>query len=220
MPSVSVLFFAIAKARVNADSCVVEIGENATVETVREEVLARFPALCEIEPYVRWALNEAFVGDLSVIVHDGDELAMIPPVSGGSYRYFTEDAIDADATIDSVRSPQHGAVLSFIGTVRNQTDASSVKYLEYEVYESMAEKLITEILGRARVQWPSVKVALKHRLGRVEIGEISIVIAVGSPHRAAAYETSRFIIEELKKDVPIFKKEVRADGSQWVGMGS
>ena len=220
MGSVRVLFFAIAKARVKADSCLVEIGENATIETVRAEVLKRFPALCEIEPYVRWAHNEAFAGDLSVMVHDGDELAMIPPVSGGNYRYFTEDAIDAEATIDRVRAPQHGAVLSFIGTVRNQTDASSVKFLEYEVYESMAEKLITEILERARAQWPSVQVALKHRLGKVEIGEISIVIAVGSPHRAAAYESSRFIIEELKKDVPIFKKEVRADGTQWVGMGS
>ena len=130
MGSVRVLFFAIAKARVNADSCWVEIGEHDTIETVRAEVLRRFPTLCEIEPYVRWAHNEAFAGDLSVVVRDGDELAMIPPVSGGSHRYFTEDAIDPEATIDQVRSPQHGAVLSFIGTVRNQTDASAVKYLE------------------------------------------------------------------------------------------
>ena len=217
---VTVLFFAITKERTGCESCLLTLRDGAKLADARDEILRRFPALVEIQSYLRWAVEQAFVHDFEVVLSDGCEIALIPPVSGGDFTYFTHQAIDVSSVVSEVMAPRNGAVLSFVGTVRNQTDDMHVNCLDYEAYEPMANKVIQNILVRAAESWGGVSVALRHRLGRVEIGGVSLVVAVGSPHRVAAFESLRFIIEELKKDVPIFKKEYRADGTEWVGMGS
>ena len=220
MTRVRILFFAIARERTGCDACELELQDRASLSDVRDAVLHQYPNLQDIEPYVRWAVNQAFESDFDRVVEDQDEIALIPPVSGGNHTYFSEDDLDVSSLVDSVSMPEHGAVLTFVGTVRNQTESHRVSCLEYSAYEAMANKAIDTILQDVAQTWPDVRVTIRHRLGRVNIGGVSVVIAVGSPHRVDAFEACRFVIEELKKDVPIFKKEYRENGTEWIGMGS
>ena len=220
MPRVRVLFFAITRERTGCDVCELQVEEPASLADVRDAVLHEYPNLTEIEPYVRWAVNQVFESDFSRVVEDQDEIALIPPVSGGNQTYFSNEALDVSSVVESVTTAEHGAVLTFVGTVRNQTEAHRVSYLEYTAYETMANKAIDTILQSAADTWPEARIGIRHRLGRVNIGGVSVVIAVGSPHRVDAFEACRFVIEELKKDVPIFKKEYRENGTAWIGMGS
>ena len=220
MTRVRILFFAIARERTGCDACELEFRDRACLSDVRAAVLLKYPDLQPIEPYIRWAVNQVFESDLSRVMNDQDEIALIPPVSGGNHSYFSTDELDAASLVESVSMPEHGAVLTFVGTVRNETDTHRVNSLEYSAYEAMANKAIDAILQRVAQTWPDVRVSIRHRLGRVEIGGVSVVIAVGSPHRVDAFEACRFVIEELKRDVPIFKKEYRENGTEWIGMGS
>ncbi|MGB0646575.1 MAG: molybdenum cofactor biosynthesis protein MoaE [Bradymonadia bacterium] len=134
--------------------------------------------------------------------------------------YLTHEPLDAASLIASVAKSSNGAVLTFIGQVRDHTNDESVTHLDYEAYEPMAERVLKEIIEVTKSRYPDINVSLKHRLGRLELTDMAVVIAVGSPHRADAFDACRAIIETLKTDVPIFKKEFRGNGSVWVGMGS
>ena len=153
---------------------------------------------------------------------DGDELAFIPPVSGGSDdpRFaMTTAPLTLDAVIALVERPEAGAVATFTGVVRNHTKERKVVRLEYDAYVPMAERKLRETAEKAEERWP-VRVAIHHRHGSLEVGELAVVIAVSSPHRAEAFDACRFVIEELKREVPIWKKEVSPDGEEWIGRGS
>jgi molybdopterin synthase catalytic subunit len=126
--------------------------------------------------------------------------------------------IDVQAIIGSVHDPRAGAVDLFLGTTRNQTKGRDVLWLEYEAFEPMARELMERIAREARERWGTTKIAIVHRIGRVEVGEVSVAIAVSSPHRNEAFLACRYVIDTLKKTVPIWKKEVFADGGEWVGM--
>lgn len=129
----------------------------------------------------------------------------------------TADPIDVAALLASVPSPSDGAVLLFVGVVRDENDGRSVASLEYEAYAEMAERKMREIADEARARWSVGDVALVHRVGRLEIGEASVAIAVASPHRAEAYEASRYLIEQLKRRVPVWKREGYVEGeTRWV----
>lgn len=129
----------------------------------------------------------------------------------------TADPIDVAALLASVPSPSDGAVLLFVGVVRDENDGRGVASLEYEAYAEMAERKMREIADEARARWPVGDVALVHRVGRLEIGEASVAIAVASPHRAEAYEASRYLIEQLKRRVPVWKREGYVEGeTRWV----
>jgi molybdopterin synthase catalytic subunit len=131
---------------------------------------------------------------------------------------ITRDPIDPGALIAAVTAPSDGAVLLFWGVVRNHHEGRAVDHLEYDAYVEMAEAKLTEIAGEARARWPVGEIAIVHRLGRLEIGEASVGIAVASPHRAEAYDASRYVIEELKRRVPIWKREGYVEGeSRWLG---
>ena len=129
---------------------------------------------------------------------------------------LSKDKISVESVIAEVESPDAGAIDVFIGTVRNQTKGKAVTRLEFEAYESMALRELELIEKNAMLQWPILKIAIVHALGTLEIGEIPVVIAVSSPHRKAAFEACEFIIDELKKSVPIWKKEFFKDGDHWV----
>ena len=150
---------------------------------------------------------------------DGDEVALIPPVSGGAFR-LTGDPIDVDAVIAEVADERAGAIATFLGTTRIESRGRTVVHLEYEAYEGMAERVMAEIAETLAERYELCKLAITHRIGRVGIGETSVAIAVSAPHREHALAACKEAIDTLKVDVPLWKKEVYEGGEEWIGRGS
>ena len=149
----------------------------------------------------------------------GDEIALIPPVSGGAFR-LSEEPLDPAAVIREVSDPRAGGIATFIGTTRVESRGRTVHYLDYEAYGGMAEKVMAELAAELKQRHELSEVAITHRVGRVEIGEPSVVIAVSAPHRAAALAACKEAIDTLKVTVPLWKKEVYEGGEEWLGRGS
>jgi MoaE-MoaD fusion protein len=169
-------------------------------------------------PGLLYAVNREYV-EAGHELADGDEVAVIPPVSGGSFR-IVEGPLDVAAVLHEVETPEAGALASFVGTVRRRSRDRDVVHLEYEAFEEMAEPLLSRLGDELTERYCLSAVAIHHRLGRVEIGEASVVIAVSAPHRAAALDACRDAIETLKTTIPLWKKEVYAGGEEWIGRGS
>ena len=150
---------------------------------------------------------------------DGDEVAVIPPVSGGSFR-LSADPLSLDAVVDEVRSDKAGAIVTFVGTTRSESRGRAVGHLDYEAYEGMAEQVMAAIASALEERYDLCGIAIHHRTGRVEIGEPSIVIAVSAPHRQDALAACKDAIDTLKEQVPLWKKEVYEGGEEWIGRGS
>jgi MoaE-MoaD fusion protein len=150
---------------------------------------------------------------------DGDEVALIPPVSGGSFR-LSADGLSLDAVVDEVRSDRAGAIATFVGTTRVESRGRTVEHLDYEAYAGMAEKIMAEIAASLKQRYDLCEIAIHHRTGRVEIGDASVVIAVSAPHRQDALAACRDAIDTLKEQVPLWKKEVYEGGEEWIGRGS
>jgi molybdopterin synthase catalytic subunit/molybdopterin converting factor small subunit len=150
---------------------------------------------------------------------DGDEVALIPPVSGGSFR-LSADGLSLDAVVDEVRSEHAGAIATFVGTTRVESRGRTVEHLDYEAYAGMAEKVMAEIAASLKQRYDLCEIAIHHRTGRVEIGDASVVIAVSAPHRQDALAACRDAIDTLKQQVPLWKKEVYEGGEEWIGRGS
>lgn len=215
-------FFASLRERLgrSEDSC--EVPEGATVRTVWETLKQEHPTLVEVERSLAFAVAQEYV-DGDHPLHDNDELAFIPPVSGGvmsnsrlSCR-ITQDPIRLDELTAFVADPGAGAMATFVGTTRDNNEGRRVVRLEYECYPGMAEKEMEKIGQEVLERWPVKKVAMLHRLGRVDIGEASVAIAVSSGHRHAAFEACHYAINQLKETVPIWKKELYEGGEVWIG---
>jgi MoaE-MoaD fusion protein len=165
-----------------------------------------------------YAVNRRYVEPGQVLV-PGDEVALIPPVSGGAFR-LSEEPLDPARVIAEVRSDAAGAIATFIGTTRRESRGRIVHHLEYEAFGGMAEQVMAELAEELRDRYDLTDVAVAHRTGRVEIGGISVVIAVAAPHRADALAACRDAIDRLKEIVPLWKKEVYEGGEEWIGTGS
>jgi molybdopterin synthase catalytic subunit/molybdopterin converting factor small subunit len=150
---------------------------------------------------------------------DGDEVALIPPVSGGAF-LLSDEPLSLDRVVDEVRDEQAGAIATFTGTTRIQSRGHTVTHLDYEAYEGMAERVMAEIAEGLQARYELSAIAIHHRVGRVGIGETSVVIAVSAPHRRDALAACKDAIDELKERVPLWKKEVYSDGEEWIGRGS
>jgi molybdopterin synthase catalytic subunit/molybdopterin converting factor small subunit len=152
-------------------------------------------------------------------LEDGDEVALIPPVSGGAFR-LSDAPLSLDAVVDEVRSDEAGAIATFTGTTRVHSRGRTVTHLDYEAYQGMAEDVMAQIADELRRRYELCDVAIHHRVGRVGIGEPSVVIAVSAPHRQDALAACKDAIDALKETVPLWKKEVYEGGEEWIGRGS
>jgi molybdopterin synthase catalytic subunit len=165
-----------------------------------------------------YAVNREYV-DRSQPLRDGDEVALIPPVSGGDF-LISEQPLDVARVVAEVERDEAGGIASFVGTVRDASRGRDVTHLEYEAFEEMAEPMLRRLGDELTAKHGLSAVAIHHRIGRVEIGEASVVVAVSAPHRAAALDACREAIDTLKETIPLWKKEVYVGGEEWIGQGS
>ena len=169
-------------------------------------------------PGLLYALNKSYV-ERDRKLADGDEVALIPPVSGGAFA-LSEQPLSIEAVVEEVASEEAGAVATFVGTTRVHSRGRTVTTLEYEAYEGMAERVMSEIADELTARYELCAIAIHHRIGRVAIGERSVVIAVSAPHRQEALAACKDAIDTLKERVPLWKKEVYVGGEEWIGRGS
>jgi MoaE-MoaD fusion protein len=202
----------------SVDRCELELDAGATVDDAWGALVALYPALHPQRTYVRAARNGAYVA-WNEPVTDGDVVAFLPPVSGGSSS-LTETPIDVAALERGVAGPGMGAIVTFVGRARDTADdGRTVVELEYEMYAEMAASVLDEISTEAERRF-GVACAVVHRSGVVPIGEAAVAIVTAAPHRAEAYEANRFVIEAIKERLPIWKRERFADGSEWKRPGA
>jgi MoaE-MoaD fusion protein len=218
---VRVLFFGQLKDIVGLGQDDAELSDGARVEDLFERYGRQFPKLAEFRPSIAASVNQEYAGWRAPL-EPGDEVAFLPPVSGGEQTAIAEDVfrltrepIRGQELAESLKAPEDGALVVFDGFVRNNFRGKKTLYLEYEAYESMAYAKMREIGAQIREKFSVHRVAIVHRLGRIEIGETSVWIAVSSPHRAAAFDACRFAIDTLKRSVPIWKKEYFVGGAVW-----
>jgi MoaE-MoaD fusion protein len=217
---VTLLYFAAARERAGKASEVVDLPEGATAADAREAACAAHPSLRPVADKLRLAVDQEFsAADRKL--RDGAEVALIPPVSGGTGPHrVLETPLDVGRAVAEVSGTDVGAVVTFVGTVRDHSRGQRVVRLDYEAYAEMALKVFARIAEEAAGRWPGSRLCIHHRVGKLDPGALSVVIAAAAPHRADAFEACRHAIEELKKDAPIWKREHHPDGSVWVGLGS
>jgi len=217
---VTLLYFAAARERTGKGSEVVDLPEGATAADAREAACAAHPALRAVADRLRLAVDQEFAS-ADRKLREGSEVALIPPVSGGAGPHrVSAEPLDVAAAVHEVEGTDVGAVVTFVGTVRDNARGKSVVRLDYEAYAEMALKVFVRIAEEASRKWPGARIAIHHRVGKLDPGALSVVIAAAAPHRAEAFDACRMAIEELKKDAPIWKREHYPDGSSWVGLGS
>lgn len=204
----------------SADRVRLPLPDGATTTDAWEAMVARHPALAPHRDFVRVARNGAYAS-WDEPLSDGDEVALLPPVSGGATTGLTGGPIDVAALEAAVAGLEHGALVTFVGRARRRSDdGREVVELEYEVYPEMAERVLAEIGQETEARWPGVAVAVVHRHGVVPLGEAAVAIVTAAPHRSAAYEANRFVIEAIKERLPIWKRERFPDGSEWKRPGA
>jgi MoaE-MoaD fusion protein len=217
---VRVLFFGLLKDLVGKSADEIELPAGALVRDVLVHYEAQAPALNTAAASLAFAVNQQYAS-LDAPLHPGDEVALLPPVSGGapdptaSTVQIVRHVIDSANVLTQIKRGEDGAAALFEGVVRNQTRGRRTLYLDYEAYEDMALGQMKSLALRALAQFPIRDVAIIHRLGRLQIGETSVLIVVASAHRAAAFDACRWLIDTLKRTVPIWKKEYFQDGAVW-----
>jgi len=210
---VTVKLFAGLRERAGWSARELELPDGAKLKDVWAEL-----ELGEQPRGIHYALNKGYA-DKSAALSDGDEVALIPPVSGGDFR-LSEEPLSLDAVVAEVAGERAGAIATFTGTTRIESRGRTVRWLDYEAYAEMAEDVMAGIAAQLEERYDLCAVAIHHRVGRVGIGEPSVIIAVSAPHRADALAACKDAIDILKESVPVWKKEVYEGGEEWIGRGS
>lgn len=214
--NISVRAFASYREAIGHKHVTLDVASGATAAQVWEALRTRYPGLGGLPTPMAFAINDTYVPPETVL-RDRDELVLIPPVSGGADVALVDGPIDVTGLLERVRHSQAGAVVLFLGTVRDNREGRPVHHLEYEAYQAMALREMARVAGEASRQWPVLRLAMVHRLGLLQVGDISVAIAVSAPHRREAFAAGKFAIDTLKQTVPIWKKEVWEGGEVWVG---
>jgi MoaE-MoaD fusion protein len=223
---IRVRLFASYREAVGASLLEVPLDEDAAGPALWRTLVARYPALAALPAPVGYAVNDEYVTDARPL-RESDEVALIPPLSGGSgerppgrspFILLTDRPISVDQVLREAADPAAGAVVLFLGVVRDNARGRRVDSLTYEAYEALARREFEKIAAAITERWQVSRVAIVHRTGRLAVGEASVAIAVSAPHRGPAFEAGRFAIDTLKQTVPIWKKEVWEGGEAWVGV--
>jgi molybdopterin synthase catalytic subunit len=213
---VTVRLFGAVREAVGEKELSVELADGATVSELRR-LLARRHAVFDAFGERLAASINLEVAPAGTALADGDEVAFLPPVSGGAGScWMSEQPLDVAEAIARVSGPGMGGIVTFVGAVRDRARGRAIRHLEYEAYPEMAVREMEKIADEAARRWPGVRVAIGHRAGHLEVGAIAVVVAVAAPHRGEAFAACRFAIDMLKQTVPIWKKEFATDGEYWV----
>jgi molybdopterin synthase catalytic subunit len=196
------------------------LSAGATVADAWASLAEAHPGLVPHRPFVRPARNGSYAA-WEVELADGDQVAFLPPVSGGGRTGLTDAPIDVRVLEQELAGSGHGALVTFVGRARDRADdGREVLELEYEAYPEMAEAVLADIVAEAEGRWADCTVAIVHRVGLVPIGDAAVIIVTAAPHRSEAYDANRFAIEAIKERLPIWKRERFADGSEWKRPGA
>jgi molybdopterin synthase catalytic subunit len=214
---IRVKLFASVRDIVGQSELVLEMPEGTKACTLPDRLVGEYPRLRALASFLKVAVNHEYADGERALV-EGDEVALLPPVSGGLDAFeITETPLSLDALVTATGQETSGAIASFLGVVRAFARGRKVDHLEYDAYPEMAIAKMRQIGDEIRARWPVDRVAMVHRVGRLDVGEASVAIAVASPHRHEALEACAYAIERLKQIVPIWKKEVWSDGAEWIG---
>jgi molybdopterin synthase catalytic subunit len=216
--TITLRLFAIMRERTGLSERPVELPPGSRVSDLLALLEREYDAIAPLFHASMIMRNQEYV-DRGETLADGDEIAFIPPVSGGSGDHYrvTADVLDAQSIADCVARDDAGAIVTFVGTVRDHARGRRVLWLDYEAYPEAAEKQLARIGAELREGWPVLGVAIEHRTGKLDPGAASVVIAVSSAHRDAAFAAAAYAIERIKQIVPIWKKEAYEDGETWIG---
>ena len=212
-------YVAIIRERLGRSEELKSVAGGSRAGDVLDLIAGESPSMAGLMPAILVMVNQEYA-PRDQILRDGDEVALIPPVSGGAdSRWFRvqREVLDPRLVESLVMAPAVGGIVTFSGTVRDNARGKGVVALDYEAYEPVAEKMLARVGEEARQQWSVERIAIVHRTGRLEVGETSVVIAVSAAHRAEAFAACQYAIDRIKEIVPIWKKEFYEDGSHWVG---
>jgi molybdopterin synthase catalytic subunit len=219
---VSLVLFAALRDAVGERTLFLELADDATVNDLKEQLAVRYPRVEPMMKTVVCAIDDEYVKS-EARLREGAEVALIPPVSGGAVETspglfrLTREVMDPQQLAELVRRDEAGAIALFYGIVRNHSEGRDVERLEYEAHESMAVRKLREVADETKRRFPEIsEIGAWHRIGVLEIGEASLLVAVSSPHRAQAFEACHWAVDRIKDVVPVFKKEHWAGGSAWV----
>ncbi len=218
---IQVLYFAVFRERLGREDETLDLADGARVHDALAALAAKHEPIATLRTKFRVAVNQDFT-DEDRELRDGDELALIPPVAGGAgvrHVVLTGDPLSLDRCLSAVGGAGMGGIVTFTGMVRRTSRGITVEKLEYEAYGTMAVREMTRLCEEIEAEIDGVRLAVEHRTGTLEVGDLAVVIAAAAPHRAEAFTACRAMIDRLKDRVPIWKKEFGDDGSTWVGLG-
>jgi MoaE-MoaD fusion protein len=224
---IRVLYFAVFREQLGREHDIVALPQGSCVRDAIEVLAARHNGIAKLRGKFRVAVNEEFTDDDRVLV-EGDEIALIPPVAGGvdepprsesRHVQLLATPLSLDRCIAAISDAGMGGIVTFTGMVRRHSRGTMVDHLEYEAYGTMALREMTRLCDEIEAEFAGTRLAVEHRTGRLEVGDVAVVIAAAAPHRAEAFNACRAMIDRLKERVPIWKKEVGDDGAEWVGLG-
>ena len=208
-------FFGLYRELVGSSQVDLVIEDKISLADLRQELAVFFPPLQAFADNLLLAVNGEY-GLAELQLKDGDEIAVLPPLSGGADIEITAAPIFPEDVVEKVKRDSYGALVTFAGRVRDNSEGQRVLYMEYEAFQEMAYKKLDEIVAEIRARWQPLDIAISHRVGRLEVGEVALVIAVASPHRKEAFAACEYAVDRIKEIVPIWKKEIREDGGVWV----